>query len=41
MTPKHSLTVDPVFLHVLDLLDRIEQGEDPNPQEEHVQIKKN
>ncbi|MDA7923861.1 DotU family type IV/VI secretion system protein [Mariniblastus sp.] len=39
MTPKHSLTVDPVFLHVLNLLDRIEQGEDPNPQEEHVQIK--
>ncbi|MFT5299929.1 MAG: type VI secretion system protein ImpK [Mariniblastus sp.] len=39
MTPKHSLTVDPVFLHVLDLLDRIAEGEDPNPNEEHVQIR--
>lgn len=39
MTPKHSLTVDPVFLHVLDLLDRIADGEDPNPTEEHIQIR--
>lgn len=39
MTPKYSLTVDPVFLHVLDLLDRISEGDDPNPTEEHIQIR--
>lgn len=39
MTPKHSLAVDPLLLHVLDLLDRIENGEDPDPQEEQIRIR--
>lgn len=39
MTPKHSIAVDPIFLHVLDLLDRISEGIDPDPKEERIQIR--
>ena len=39
MTPKHSIAVDPVFLHVLNLLDRIQDGSDPDPREEKIQIR--
>ena len=38
MTPKFALAVDPVFLHVLDLLDRIGRNESPSPQEERMRI---
>lgn len=39
MNPKQSFAVDPVFLHVLHLLDRIAEGADPDPQEEQIQIR--
>lgn len=39
MTPKHSLAVDPLLLHVLGLLDRIEEGQEPNPQEERIRMR--
>ena len=36
MTPRFALAIDPIFLHVLDLLDRIEQGEQPAPEAERL-----
>lgn len=39
MTPKHSLAVDPVLLHMLDFLDRISEGHEPNPLEERIRIR--
>jgi type VI secretion system protein ImpK len=39
MTPKFSAAVDLVFQHVLDLLERIGNGENPSPQEERVRIR--
>ena len=39
MTPKLAQSVDPIFLHVLDLLDRIGDGEEPNAQEEQIRIR--
>jgi type VI secretion system protein ImpK len=39
MTPRFALAVDPIFLHVLDLLERINRGEQPNPQEERLRIR--
>ena len=39
MTPKLAQSVDPVFLHVLDLLDRIGDGQEPNAQEEQIRIR--
>ena len=39
MTPKFALAVDPIFLHVLDLLERIRRGEKPSPQEERLRIR--
>lgn len=39
MTPKQSVAVDPVFLHILNLLDRIAEGNDPDPKEERIQIR--
>jgi len=39
MTPKLAQAIDPVFLHVLDLLERISQGEEPSPQEERLRIR--
>jgi len=38
MTPKFIQAIDPVFLHVLDLLDRIDQGDSSAPQAEQLQI---
>ena len=38
MTPKLARAVDPVFLHVLDLLDRIADQQDPSPQQERLRI---
>lgn len=39
MTPKFSAAVDPVFQHVLGLLERVSNGEDPSPKEERVRIR--
>ncbi|AMV33495.1 hypothetical protein VN12_15315 [Pirellula sp. SH-Sr6A] len=39
MTPKYSLAVDPFLLHCLHLLDRIGNGQEPNPQDERVRMK--
>jgi len=39
MTPKHSLAVDPVLLHVLGLLDRLAEGQSPNPLDERIRIR--
>jgi len=38
MTPNFARAVDPLFLHVLGLLDRIGREEEPNPQEERLLI---
>jgi len=38
MSPKFAQAVDPVFLHVLDLYDRLTRGEEPSPRDEHVRI---
>lgn len=39
MTPKLAQAVDPIFLHVLDLLDRIASNEQPSAQEERLRIR--
>lgn len=40
MTPRFATAVDPVFLYVLDLLERIHAGGQPNPDEERAKILK-
>jgi type VI secretion system protein ImpK len=39
MTPEFALAVDPVFLYVLGLLDRIGKGESPPPDDERTRIR--
>lgn len=39
MTPQFAQAVDPVFLHVLDLLDGINHDEEPTAQEERLLIR--
>src|SRR5688572_30825727 len=39
MSPKFAQAVDPVFLHVLALLERISQDEEVSPQEERLAIR--
>ncbi len=39
MTPRHALAVDPFLLHSLELLDRIANGQEPNPHEERVRLR--
>jgi type VI secretion system protein ImpK len=39
MTPKFAQAVDPVFLYVLALLERINRMEQPSPDEERVRIR--
>ena len=39
MTPKLAQAVDPVFLHMLGLLDRIQRGEIASPQEERLRLR--
>lgn len=39
MTPRFAQAVDPIFLHVLGLLDRISRGEKPSPQDERLKIR--
>lgn len=38
MTPKFAQAVDPIFLHVLDLLDRLNDSHEASPQDERLQI---
>ena len=38
MTPRHSLAVDPLLLHVLGLLDRLGDAVAPNPLDERARI---
>lgn len=38
MTPKFAQAVDPIFLHVLDLYDRVTQGAQPSARDEHARI---
>src|SRR4029453_13066049 len=39
MTPRFAAAVDPVFLHVLGLLDRIAKGESRHVQEERASVR--
>lgn len=39
MTPEFAEAVDPAFLHMLELLERISRGERPDPQEERLHVK--
>jgi type VI secretion system protein ImpK len=39
MTPEFALAVDPVFLHVLELLERIERNETPSAKEERSRVR--
>src|SRR5690349_16160027 len=39
MTPNFAQAVDPIFLYVLALLDRISRDAKPKPQEERVRIR--
>lgn len=39
MTPKFAQAVDPILLHVLELLERIARDERPSPQEERLRIR--
>jgi type VI secretion system protein ImpK len=39
MTPALAQAVDPVLLHMLDLLNRVGAGGDPQPQEERIRIR--
>lgn len=39
MTPKFAKAVDPVFIRVLGLLERIARGENPSPQNERARIR--
>jgi type VI secretion system protein ImpK len=39
MTPKFAQAVDPIFLHILGLLERISRDERPAPQEERLRIR--
>lgn len=39
MSPEFAKAVDPVFLHVLNLLERIGRGENPNVQTERLRIR--
>jgi type VI secretion system protein ImpK len=39
MTPRHSLAVDPLLLHVLGLIDRLKEQRSPNPLDERARIR--
>lgn len=39
MTPKLAQAVDPIFLHTLDLLERISRDEQLSPEEEHLRLR--
>lgn len=40
MSPNFSKAVDPIFLYVIDMLDRLERGERISAQEERLEIKR-
>ncbi|OHB78771.1 MAG: hypothetical protein A2W31_01450 [Planctomycetes bacterium RBG_16_64_10] len=40
MTPEFAKRIDPVFLRVLDLLDRLSRGQNPPPRDEQTQIRR-
>ena len=39
MKPTFSKNIDPIFLHVLELLERIGSNESPDPGEERARIR--
>ena len=39
MTPEFAVAVDPVIVYVVNLLDRIGDGKEPDPQEEQLRIR--
>lgn len=39
MTPEFAKGIDPIFLYVFGLVDRVERGEQPAPEEERVRIR--
>jgi type VI secretion system protein ImpK len=39
MTPEFALAVDPIFLHVLELLERIERNETPSAKDERSRVR--
>ncbi len=39
MTPKFAQAVDPIFLHVLELLERLQREEQVSPQEERLRVR--
>ena len=39
MTPEFAKAVDPIFLHVFGLLDRIGRGVQPSPEEERLRVR--
>ncbi|MCA9185278.1 MAG: DotU family type IV/VI secretion system protein [Pirellulaceae bacterium] len=39
MTPKLAQAVDPIFIHVLDLLEKIKGDAQPSPQEERLRVR--
>ncbi len=39
MTPEFATAVDPIVVYVVNLLDRIGEDEEPDPQEEHTRIR--
>jgi type VI secretion system protein ImpK len=39
MTPKFAQAIDPIYLYVLDLIERIDKDENPHPQEEQLRIR--
>ena len=40
MSPEFAKQVDPVFLYVLQLLERIGRGENPAPREEQTRVRR-
>ncbi len=39
MTPEFAIAVDPIIVYVVNLLDRISEGNEPDPQEEQLRIR--
>jgi type VI secretion system protein ImpK len=39
MTPRLAQAVDPVLLHMVELLDRIQSGQEPSPPDERVRVR--
>lgn len=39
MTPEFAAAVDPIIVYVVNLIDRIGENQEPNPQEEHDRVR--